>query len=131
MGKQFKEDLIERLRDPEYAIEYLNACLADDEPEVFLLGLKYVVEAQLGGLSNLAEKTKLNRENLYRVLSKKGNPEFKSLNALLQALGIRFDLKLKNPPKKSLRVKAKIRAVPKNRRIRRKRAVKVALKRPV
>ena len=32
----------------------------------------------------------LNRENLYRVLSEQGNPELKSLEKLLKALGLRL-----------------------------------------
>jgi probable addiction module antidote protein len=41
-------------------------------------------------LASLAEKTKLNRESLYRMLSERGNPEFRSLDALLHALGFRL-----------------------------------------
>jgi probable addiction module antidote protein len=48
-----------------------------------------VAEAQ-GGVAQLAEKTKLNRESLYKMLSARGNPELRSLEALLQALGLRL-----------------------------------------
>jgi probable addiction module antidote protein len=48
-----------------------------------------VAEAQ-GGLTQLAEKAKLNRESLYKILSERGNPELKSLNALPHALGFRL-----------------------------------------
>ena len=53
--------------------------LEEDDPELFLLALRNVTEAQ-GGVARLAEKTKLNRESLYRMLSERGNPEFKSLD---------------------------------------------------
>lgn len=43
-----------------------------------------------GGVSQLAEKAKLNRESLCKMLSKRGNPEFRSLEALLHALGFRL-----------------------------------------
>ena len=56
---------------------------------MFLLALRNVTEAQ-GGVWSLAEKTKLNRESLYRMLSERGNPEFQSLDALLHALGFRL-----------------------------------------
>ena len=68
------------------AAEYLNACMSDSE-EVFLLALRDVVEAS-GGMANLARKTSLNRENLYRSLSKKGNPKLSSLASILDAVGI-------------------------------------------
>ena len=43
-----------------------------------------------GVVALLTEKTKLNREGLYRMLSERGNPEFRSLDALLHALGFRL-----------------------------------------
>ncbi|MDP3110862.1 MAG: hypothetical protein Q8M71_02015, partial [Thermodesulfovibrionales bacterium] len=51
-----------------------------------------IAEAQ-GGVSAIAEKAHLNRENLYRMLSKKGNPEIKSLLTLLSAMGLRLRVK--------------------------------------
>ena len=71
------------------AEEYLNAALEEDDPELFLVALRNVAEAQ-GGVAQLADKTKLNRESLYKMLSERGNPELKSLDALLHALGFRL-----------------------------------------
>ncbi|TKB78248.1 MAG: putative addiction module antidote protein [Nitrospira sp.] len=84
-----KQNLIESLRDAQEAEEYLNAALEENDPELFLWALRNVAEAQ-GGVASLAEKTKLNRESLYRMLSERGNPEFRSLEALLHALGFRL-----------------------------------------
>ena len=39
-----------------------------------------------GGVAKLAENASLNREHLYRMLSENGNPELRSLEALLDAL---------------------------------------------
>ncbi|HNP31581.1 MAG TPA: putative addiction module antidote protein [Nitrospirales bacterium] len=77
------------MRDAGEAEEYLNAALEDIDPELFLLALRNVAEAQ-GGVAQLAEKAKLNRESLYKMLSKRGNPELKSLDSLLHALGFRL-----------------------------------------
>ncbi len=85
----YQTDLIESLRDAQEAEEYLNAALEENDPELFLRALRNVAEAQ-GGVASLAEKTKLNRESLYRMLSERGNPEFRSLEALLHALGFRL-----------------------------------------
>jgi probable addiction module antidote protein len=85
----YQAALVESLRDPGEAEDYLNAALEEDDPELFLLALRNVAEAQ-GGVAQLAEKTKLNRESLYKMLSERGNPEFKSLDALLHALGFRL-----------------------------------------
>jgi probable addiction module antidote protein len=73
--------------------EYLNAALEEDDLELFLLTLRNVTEAQ-GGMARRAEKTKLNRESLYKMLSERGNPEFKSLDLLLHALGFRLALRV-------------------------------------
>ena len=88
-SKSYHEDLIESLQNPREAEAYLNAALEEEDPELFLLALRNVTEAQ-GGVAQLAEKTKLNRESLYKMLSERGNPELRSLDALLHALGFRL-----------------------------------------
>jgi len=88
-SKSYHEDLIESLRNPREAEAYLNAALEEEDPELFLLALRNVTEAQ-GGVAQLAEKAKLNRESLYKMLSERGNPELRSLEALLHALGFRL-----------------------------------------
>jgi len=90
-SKPYHPELIKALRDPREAVEYLNSALEDGDPEGFLLALRDVAEAQ-GGVAQLAEAAKLNRESLYRMLSDRGNPEFRSLDALLHALGFRLSI---------------------------------------
>ena len=85
--RNYKEKLLEDLLDPELAQEYLNAALTDDDPRVFLLALKHVHEAQGGQMTELARKTDISRENLYRILSKKGNPKLMNIISLLNAVG--------------------------------------------
>ncbi len=87
--KSYQAELIESLRDSREAAEYLNAALEEEDPELFLLALRNVAEAQ-GGMAQLAAKAKLNRESLYKMLSERGNPEFRSLDAMLHALGLRL-----------------------------------------
>jgi probable addiction module antidote protein len=88
-SRSYQRNLLEALKDPAEAAEYLNAALEDGEPEVFLLALRDVVESY-GGMGKLATSTSLNRENLYRMLSTKGNPEFFSLSTVLDAVGFRL-----------------------------------------
>ena len=94
-SKGYKEELIQSLKDPKEAAEYLNAALEERSPEIFLLALKDVAEALGGGMSKLARKTRLNRENLYRMLSEKGNPELRSMGTLLNALGFKLAIEVK------------------------------------
>ena len=96
----YRETLIESLKDPAEAIAYLRAALEDDDmPEVFLLALRNVAEAR--GMQWLAREAHLNRESLYRMLSEKGNPEMRSLCALLNALGLRLALEPRVVPARS------------------------------
>ena len=76
-------------RDPAFAVEYLNAVLADGDREELLLSLRRMADA-FGGVTALAEKADLNAKSLYRTLSAKGNPELTSLSALLGAMGMRL-----------------------------------------
>lgn len=70
--------------------EYLNASFdeyeQDGNAEAFLLALRTVIEAQ-GGMTELARKTSLNRQNLSKTLSRK-NPRLQTVQAILHALGL-------------------------------------------
>jgi len=90
--RNYQDDLIEALQDTEEAAEYLNAALEDGDHEVFLLALRNVAQARIGGMANLAEATGLNRESLYKMLSEQGNPELNSLSLVLHALGLKFSV---------------------------------------
>jgi probable addiction module antidote protein len=76
-------------KNPQLAAEYLNAVLAEGEQEEVLLALRRL-SAAFGGVSTLAKKAELNATTLYRTLSPKGNPELKSLTALLRAVGLQL-----------------------------------------
>lgn len=84
---KFETVLKGHLQDPEQAAKYLTACF-DEGPEVFLQGLRDVVAAR-GGVTRTARLSRLNRESLYRLLSREGNPRLSSLNAVLSALGLK------------------------------------------
>ena len=84
----YKKILDDKLKDPELAAEYLTASF-EEGPEVFLVALRDVVEVQ-GGVARAAELSKLNRENLYRLFSRNGNPRLSSLNSVLSALGLKI-----------------------------------------
>lgn len=96
-SKKYQDWLIERLRDHDEAVAYLNAALeeslkGDEESKhVFLLALRNIAEAQ-GGISQLAKKTNLGRESLYKTLSETGNPKWHTLVSLIIALGLNVRL---------------------------------------
>ena len=89
--KNFRDDLVERLKHPREAKGYLEAALADGNPDLFLEALKDVAEAQ-GGVGQIAKSARLHRTGLYRMLSSHGNPTYKTLRAVMEALGFRFKI---------------------------------------
>ena len=97
-SRSYQEGLRKRLQDPQEAAAYLDAALEDGDRDVFLLALRDVAQARLGGMSELAQQSGLNREALYRTLSAAGNPELASLDKLLQALGLRLSVEARPAP---------------------------------
>jgi len=93
MGKRsqrYKEDyLYQELQDPKEAAAYLNECLKDADPRVFLIAVRDVIKAH-GGMTKLAEEIERNRESLYKSFSTNGNP---GINTLVDALDV-FELEL-------------------------------------
>lgn len=64
-----------------------NSRSVGEGEDVFLLAIRDIAQAN-GGMSVLAKDTKLNRENLYYLLSKEGNPRLSSITTILDNLGI-------------------------------------------
>lgn len=93
--RDFRDYVKDNLKDPEEAISYLNTALEeyekDGDTEAFLLALRTVAEAR-GGITELARKTNLNRQHLYRTLSNKGNPRLNTLETVLHGLGFRLSI---------------------------------------
>ena len=84
----YRAALLEDLKDPTEAAEYLNAALEEDTPEVFLTALRDVAEARQ--MASVAEQAGVAREALYRMLALSGNPTYKNLISIIQALGLEF-----------------------------------------
>lgn len=83
----FQDYQIEWLKDPANAAEYLSAAIEDGDRQAFLLALRNVAEAR-GGIAAVARLSGITRESLYRMLSSRGNPEIKSLVAIMRAMGL-------------------------------------------
>jgi len=93
-SKSYEECLISDLECPSEAAAYLDAALEDEDPRVFLVALRDVAEAQ-GGMKKLSDATHLNRENLYKMLSQKGNPRLLNLESLLHTMGLRLAIEVR------------------------------------
>ena len=90
LTKSYHDELIESLRDPDQAFAYLQVALEeyqeDNDADALLIALRNVAEAR-GGITQLAKKTSLNRQNLYKALAKSGNPRLDTFGLILKGLG--------------------------------------------
>jgi len=94
ISRNHDDTVIAMLRDdPDFAAEYLKAAFEELDEEggegAFLMALRHVVEAR-GGMAEIAQKSGLSRESLYRALSPKGNPTLRTMRQVVHATGLRF-----------------------------------------
>lgn len=75
--------------------EYLSAAAEDPNPDVFVAALGDVAKAR--GMTQIAKDAGLGRESLYKALSAGAHPRFKTVNAVLHALGVKFAVVAADP----------------------------------
>lgn len=93
--RDYREELIKSLKNHDEAVAYLNAAFEEslegdaESQEVLLMAFRNVAEAQ-GGVGEIAKKAHVGRESLYKTLSPSGNPEWRTLVALVRAMGLQL-----------------------------------------
>ena len=85
------EYLAQSLKDPKEAALYLNAAAEENDPSLLLVALGQVAKAH--GVTHMSRRVSLTRMGLYKTLSKKGNPEFKTFFSILKASGLQLAFK--------------------------------------
>ena len=85
--RSYKNDLLETLTDPIEAKEYVNAALEDENPEVFLLALRDVLEAN-------SKISKLAWSDDYPIQLKKGNYELDRVHNILNQIGLKLTVEV-------------------------------------
>lgn len=85
-----KFDVVDFLGSDEAIIEYLNAALEEGDSDFFVKAVGDVARAK--GMMNVARTTGLGRQNLYRSLSRGGNPRVGTLFRVLDALDVRLSI---------------------------------------
>jgi len=83
-----KWDASRYLDSPEIMKEYLQVMLEENGVEGFQRALGDIAKAQ--GMSELARKTNLSRQNLYKALSRNGAPKFETIKKVVEALGCKL-----------------------------------------
>lgn len=76
---------------------YLDEAVQTGDPAFIADALDVIARAK--GMSNIAKQTGLSQETLYRTLSQKGNPNLKTLIAIVNALGVELRLGSSKPLK--------------------------------
>lgn len=69
---------------------YIEEALETDDPAFIAKALGTIARAR--GMSQIARKTGLSRESLYKALSTDGNPEFGTVIRVIHALGLKFSI---------------------------------------
>ncbi len=105
--RSIDDDIFEYLSThPEQQVPYVADALHDDDVPIlsFLLALRQVARVRGKGIAELSSETSLNRENLYRMLSRKGNPTFSNVVAIMDSIGLEFTVREKKKSKPVRRV---------------------------
>ena len=84
-------DAAEHLSSAADMADYLEAALEDGDASLIAAALGDIARAK--GMTEIARKTGLGRESLYKALSAEGNPEFSTVLKVLQALGLKLHAK--------------------------------------
>lgn len=81
-------DTADHLQTAEDIAAYLEAAFEDGDPEVIANALGTIARAQ--GMTEIARRTGLGRQSLYKALSAEGHPEFATVLKVVQALGLKL-----------------------------------------
>ncbi|WIK89109.1 putative addiction module antidote protein [Varibaculum cambriense] len=86
----FAFDASKYLDTDEAINDYLTIALEDGDTKTVQVVLRDIARAH--GMTQLAKETQLNRESLYKSLSKEGNPSFATITKIMKALGLKMTL---------------------------------------
>jgi probable addiction module antidote protein len=84
-------DAADYLASIEDAAAYLEAAIEDGRDNPALIAQALGAIARSGNLSELARRTGISREGLYKALSAEGNPSFATILKVATALGLRLE----------------------------------------
>jgi probable addiction module antidote protein len=78
----------DHLKTPEDIATYLEAVFEDGDPELISHALGAVARSK--GMTEIADRTGLGRQSLYKALSPEGRPEFETVLKVMRALGLKL-----------------------------------------
>lgn len=83
-------DTAKILRNDEEILAYIEAALEENDPALFAHALGVVARAR--GMTDVAKKSGLSRESLYKALSSEGNPSFDTIMRVMKALNLELHI---------------------------------------
>ena len=75
--------------------DYIEAALEENDPAFFAHALGIVARAR--GMTDIAKKSGLSRESLYKALSSEGNPSFDTIMKVMKALDLELHVGAATP----------------------------------
>ncbi len=81
-------DPAEYLATEEAVIAYLDAAMEDNDPAHIARALGDVARSE--GMTEIAKRSGLGRQALYKALSDEGNPTLETVTAIINSLGLRL-----------------------------------------
>lgn len=90
MTKLSKFDVLDYLQTEQDIAEYLAVVLEENDPDAFIEALGTVARAR--SMRDIAEKTGLNRESLYKALKSDSSPRFDTIAKVVNALGLKLSI---------------------------------------
>jgi len=79
-------DMAEFLQTPDEVVEYLNQVIVDGDNDELVRALGHIAKAR--GMTEIAEKSGLGRESLYKALRPGAKPQYATVAKVLSALGV-------------------------------------------
>lgn len=85
-----KWDVAEHLNSEEDIVAYLDAVMEEGDLPFLCKALGDVARSR--GMTEIAKKTGMSRESLYKALSESGNPSLSTIASVLDAMGLRLSV---------------------------------------
>jgi probable addiction module antidote protein len=83
-------DMADHINTEEEVYAYLEGALEENDFETLLDVIGAIARSK--GMAKLAENLGLNRESLYKSLSREGNPSFMTIAKVLDSLGYKLQI---------------------------------------
>ena len=85
-----KFDVVDYLKTEKDIAAYLTAVLEDGDPALFVAAIGDIAKAK--GMTEIAKKSGVTRESLYRALKIEARPRFETVAKVIHALGMKLSV---------------------------------------